>query len=156
MAVNNESSEIIRILNSAFNEFLDEKYAKRDFYPEALRSKIDEITPWVYDLYNNGVYKVSQPISLLMTVWFCLKAGGLYVPEYNRVDEQMKRMFVESSRRWTIWTKSCPNRNILLAIDSPKQIFELIQHRRVLMSLMSVRSNAILECCGVTQISIGG
>ena len=57
--VNNESSEIIRILNSAFDEFLPEKYATRDFYPEPLREKIDEINSWVYDLYNNGVYKVS-------------------------------------------------------------------------------------------------
>ena len=56
--VNNESSEIIRSLNSAFDEFLPEKYAKRDFYPGPLREKIDEINSWVYDLYNNGVYKV--------------------------------------------------------------------------------------------------
>jgi len=56
--VNNESSEIIRSLNSAFDEFLPEKYAKRNFYPEPLREKIDEINSWVYDLYNNGVYKV--------------------------------------------------------------------------------------------------
>jgi glutathionyl-hydroquinone reductase len=55
--VNNESSEIIRILNSAFDEFLDEKHAKRDFYPEPLRGKIDEVNEWVYDLFNNGVYK---------------------------------------------------------------------------------------------------
>ena len=58
--VNNESSEIIRILNSAFNEFLDEEHAKRDFYPEPLREKIDDINSWVYNLYNNGVYKVSH------------------------------------------------------------------------------------------------
>ena len=58
MAVNNESSEIIRIFNSAFNEFVEEKYAKRDFYPKSLRKEIDEINPWVYDLFNNGVYKV--------------------------------------------------------------------------------------------------
>ena len=56
--VNNESSEIIRSLNSAFDEFLPEKYAKRDFYPKPLREKINEINSWVYDLYNNGVYKV--------------------------------------------------------------------------------------------------
>jgi len=57
--VNNESSEIIRIFNSAFDEFLDEKHAKRDFYPEPLRGKIHEINEWVYDNFNNGVYKVS-------------------------------------------------------------------------------------------------
>ena len=56
--VNNESSEIIRIFNSAFNEFLDEKYAKQDFYPTDLKKDIDEVNEWIYHLFNNGVYKV--------------------------------------------------------------------------------------------------
>jgi putative glutathione S-transferase len=56
--VNNESSEIIRIFNSAFDELLDEEHAQRDFSPELLRTEIDEINAWVYDLFNNGVYKV--------------------------------------------------------------------------------------------------
>lgn len=52
--VNNESSEIIRMLNSAF----DEIGAKEgDFYPEALSAQIDEVNSWVYDKVNNGVYR---------------------------------------------------------------------------------------------------
>ncbi|WP_415882050.1 glutathione S-transferase family protein [Neptuniibacter sp. QD34_54] len=52
--VNNESSEIIRMLNSAF----DDIGAKAgDFYPEVLRSQIDEINTRVYDKVNNGVYR---------------------------------------------------------------------------------------------------
>lgn len=52
--VNNESSEIIRIFNHAF----DDLWAKEgDFYPEELRSEIDEINDFVYDSINNGVYK---------------------------------------------------------------------------------------------------
>lgn len=52
--VNNESSEIMRILNSAF----DEVGAKEgDYYPEELRSEIDEINDKVYPSVNNGVYK---------------------------------------------------------------------------------------------------
>lgn len=52
--VNNESSEIIRILNSAF----DDVGAKEgDYYPEALRPEIDEINEKVYHAVNNGVYK---------------------------------------------------------------------------------------------------
>jgi glutathionyl-hydroquinone reductase len=78
--VNNESSEIIRSLNSAFDEFLPEKYAKRDFYPEPLREKIDEINSWVYDLYNNGVYKVCPPVSELTLDRFRRCSGSLYVP----------------------------------------------------------------------------
>jgi len=52
--VNNESSEIIRMLNSAFDG-LGAKPA--DYYPEALRAEIDAINRRVYDTLNNGVYK---------------------------------------------------------------------------------------------------
>ena len=52
--VNNESSEIIRMFNSAF----DEIGAKPgDYYPEALRAEIDRINAHVYDSINNGVYQ---------------------------------------------------------------------------------------------------
>lgn len=52
--VNNESSEIIRMFNSAF----DGVGAKPgDFYPEALRGEIDTINQRVYSTLNNGVYK---------------------------------------------------------------------------------------------------
>ena len=49
--VNNESSEIIRMLNSAFDTAGD------DLYPVALRGEIDELNAVVYDTVNNGVYK---------------------------------------------------------------------------------------------------
>lgn len=52
--VNNESSEIIRMLNSAFNAFTNDD---ADFYPEALRSQIDEVNEPVYNNVNNGVYR---------------------------------------------------------------------------------------------------
>jgi len=55
--VNNESSEIIRILNTAFNDLIPKEYAAIDIYPEAHRAEIDEINSWVYDNINNGVYK---------------------------------------------------------------------------------------------------
>jgi putative glutathione S-transferase len=52
--VNNESSEIIRMFNSAF----DHLGAKTgDFYPEALRAEIDEVNERVYHTLNDGVYK---------------------------------------------------------------------------------------------------
>ncbi len=52
--VSNESSEIIRMFNSAF----DGVGAKEgDYYPEALRGEIDAINAEVYDRVNNGVYK---------------------------------------------------------------------------------------------------
>ncbi|WP_321502096.1 glutathione S-transferase family protein [Breoghania sp.] len=52
--VSNESAEIIRMFNSAFDGI---GAAKGDFYPEALRSEIEEINATVYDTVNNGVYK---------------------------------------------------------------------------------------------------
>ena len=52
--VNNESSEIIRMLNSAFDAFAN---AEVDFYPVALRTEIDEINQPVYNNVNNGVYR---------------------------------------------------------------------------------------------------
>jgi putative glutathione S-transferase len=52
--VSNESSEIIRMLNSAFDEWGD---ASVDFYPEPLRREIDAINERVYSAVNNGVYK---------------------------------------------------------------------------------------------------
>ena len=52
--VNNESSEIIRMLNSEFNKIGDPSV---DYYPEDLRKEIDAINPRIYDTVNNGVYK---------------------------------------------------------------------------------------------------
>jgi glutathionyl-hydroquinone reductase len=52
--VSNESADIIRMLNSAF----DRLGAKPgDYYPEELRSEIDAVNKRVYDTLNNGVYK---------------------------------------------------------------------------------------------------
>ncbi len=52
--VSNESSEIIRMFNSAFDAFGDPRV---DFYPAALREDIDAINERVYRAINNGVYK---------------------------------------------------------------------------------------------------
>ncbi|MGB3809250.1 MAG: glutathione S-transferase family protein [Parvibaculum sp.] len=54
--VSNESADIIRMLNSAFNR-LEGVNATLDFYPEKLRPEIDRINKVVYDGINNGVYK---------------------------------------------------------------------------------------------------
>ena len=52
--VNNESSEIIRMLNSAFDAWTS---ADVDFYPRPLRAEIDAINAMVYENVNNGVYR---------------------------------------------------------------------------------------------------
>src|SRR5215831_9755979 len=52
--VNNESSEIIRMLNGAFGRFTN---ITTDYYPQALRAEIDRINERVYVSVNNGVYR---------------------------------------------------------------------------------------------------
>jgi glutathionyl-hydroquinone reductase len=52
--VNNESSEIIRMLNAEFDAFGD---GSLDLYPEALHRDIDEVNAFVYANVNNGVYR---------------------------------------------------------------------------------------------------
>ncbi|WP_310619476.1 glutathione S-transferase family protein [Flexibacterium corallicola] len=52
--VSNESSEIIRMLNSAFDHLTGNTL---DFYPAELRSEIDEVNDFVYPNINNGVYR---------------------------------------------------------------------------------------------------
>src|SRR5699024_6141445 len=52
--VSNESSEIIRMFNTAFDGIAAKP---GDYYAEALREEIDSITAHVYDNINNGVYK---------------------------------------------------------------------------------------------------
>jgi putative glutathione S-transferase len=52
--VSNESAEIIRMFNSAFDALTG---STADFYPEDIRSEIDDLNALVYDTVNNGVYK---------------------------------------------------------------------------------------------------
>jgi len=52
--VSNESADIIRMFNSAFNEVTGNV---DDYYPKELRSSIDEINTLIYPNINNGVYK---------------------------------------------------------------------------------------------------
>lgn len=52
--VSNESAEIIRMFNSAFNDITGNT---DDYYPEPLREQVDQINARVYSDVNNGVYK---------------------------------------------------------------------------------------------------
>jgi glutathionyl-hydroquinone reductase len=53
--VSNESSEILRMINSEFNAFA--KNPDLDLYPEDMRSAIDAANEWIYPTINNGVYR---------------------------------------------------------------------------------------------------
>ncbi|MEJ2376539.1 MAG: glutathione S-transferase family protein [Pseudolabrys sp.] len=52
--VSNESSEIIRMLNSGFDAFTNNH---TDYYPQALRGEIDRVNEQIYANVNNGVYR---------------------------------------------------------------------------------------------------
>ena len=52
--VNNESSEIIRMMNDGFGDLAR---SNLDLYPAALRSEIDSVNERLYDRFNNGVYR---------------------------------------------------------------------------------------------------
>lgn len=52
--VSNESSEIIRMFNSAFDELTGNRL---DLYPEALRPEINRLNDAIYPAVNNGVYR---------------------------------------------------------------------------------------------------
>lgn len=53
--VNNESAEIIRMLNSEFDEFAENDLP--DLYPVTFRALIDELNDRIYKTVNNGVYR---------------------------------------------------------------------------------------------------
>jgi glutathionyl-hydroquinone reductase len=52
--VSNESAEIIRMLNGAFNEITGNR---ADYYRAELRPEIDQLNDWIYPAINNGVYR---------------------------------------------------------------------------------------------------
>jgi len=53
--VSNESSEIIRMFNTEFDDIGGE--SSRDFYPQHMREEIDALNEWIYPSVNNGVYR---------------------------------------------------------------------------------------------------
>lgn len=58
--VNNESAEILRMLNSGFGPLADDSI---DLYPEDLRTDIDALNERIYPMLNNGVYRAGFAIT---------------------------------------------------------------------------------------------
>ncbi|KAK5940784.1 hypothetical protein PMZ80_007201 [Knufia obscura] len=61
--VNNESSEIIRMFYTEFDDLIEPRFREstkgpKGLYPEHLRSEINDMNEWIYHTINNGVYKV--------------------------------------------------------------------------------------------------
>lgn len=87
--VSNESAEIIRMFNSAFNDLTG---SNEDFYPQALRSEIDELNGRIYGAVNNGVYKAG-----FATSQEAYEQG--VTPLFDMLDELDERL---STRRYLI------------------------------------------------------
>ena len=72
--VNNESAEIVRMLNSEFDALVPGA-AKLDLYPTELRGEIDGVNEWVYD-WINSAFLLSRLLQLLPSSWDLLADFG--------------------------------------------------------------------------------
>ncbi|KOF21266.1 glutathionyl-hydroquinone reductase YqjG [Ensifer adhaerens] len=90
--VSNESAEIIRMFNSAFNGLTG---SKDDFYPEDLRTEVDELNGRIYGAVNNGVYKAG-----FATSQEAYEQG--VTPLFDMLDELEERL---STRRYLTGSK---------------------------------------------------
>jgi glutathionyl-hydroquinone reductase len=82
--VNNESSEIIRMLNSAFEAFTN---VHTDYYPAELRGEIDRINDIIYPTVNNGVYRAGFATSQEA---YDEAARGIFAT-FDRLEEHLSR-----------------------------------------------------------------
>ena len=103
--VNNESSEIIRMLNTEFNALVPDDKAQLDLYPAPLRAEIDGVNEWVYDRINSALFFFS--FSLPTRWWLTgLSTSSLQMAFTRLVLRRAKRR---------IGTLSCLSSKILIA-----------------------------------------
>ena len=83
--VNNESSDIIRIFNSGFNDLLPPEKAALDYYPKDLQAEIDSVNEWIFAGINREqacytlriVTDVSPHRSRCIQDWICHDTGSI-------------------------------------------------------------------------------
>jgi len=88
--VNNESADIVVMLNSAFDEFA--AAAQLDLYPQAQRAEIDELNARIYENVNNGVYRAGFASSQEAY-------EEAVFPLFQTLDELDERL---ATRRWLV------------------------------------------------------
>jgi putative glutathione S-transferase len=107
--VNNESSEIIRMFNSAFDAA---GAAGGDLYPQAERAEIDELNAIIYDTLNNGVYKCGFA-----------KTQAAYEAAFDPLFETLDRL----ENAWRAGaTSSAPARRRLIGGCSPRWFVSML------------------------------
>lgn len=82
--VNNESADIIRMFNSAFNQLTGNHH---DYYPESRRGDIDDWNDRIYPHINNGVYQAG----FATTQAAYTEAYEQLFAELDRVEQQLNR-----------------------------------------------------------------
>lgn len=94
--VNNESSEIIRMLYTQFDELVEGKYKGVEFL-KGKAEQVDEMNKWIYDGINNGVYKSGFATSVLsLPVFFSLLLPKLALPSTDLFYKQSSRSIRKS------------------------------------------------------------
>ncbi len=84
--VNNESPDIIRLLNTCFENLRDtSRDTDINLYPQNLQGEIDKLNTWMYDTLNNGVYKVRFATTQIAD-------EEAVIPVFNTLDELENRL----------------------------------------------------------------
>lgn len=100
--MNNESAEIIRILNTALNDILPEGEARSlDLYPGPLRAEIDELNAWVFETINStrfssAIVPDGRPFDVIHSTDGVYKAGFATTPE--AYEANVKPLFASLDR----------------------------------------------------------
>jgi len=141
--VNNESSEIIRILNSAFDGITGNQL---DLYPESLRAEIDRWNALIYPAVNNGVYRagfatsqaaydeaVRELFAMLDTLDAHLArhrylAGGLL--HRGRLAAVRHARPLRHRLSWCVQVQPAPHRRLSRARSLSPRIVSMARHRR--------------------------
>jgi len=118
--VNNESSEIIRIFNTAFNDFIAPNKVALDFYPENLRAEIDDVNEWIYPNINSKLISSCYLAPVQCNVYLYLQTAstglGLLLPKRHT-----RKLSTRFSRLWIKPRSFSLGRNILLETNLPRR-----------------------------------
>ncbi len=164
--VNNESADLLRIVNAGFGGLADDAV---DLYPEDLRAKIDTLNDAVYPALNNGVYRAGfattqeayeeafqAVFAMLDALERCLAAGPYLFGE--RLTEADVRVFVTLARFDAAYhgqfkcnlrrIADCPNLSAylerLIAIPAFRDTFNLDHIKRGYYSIASLNPTRIV------------
>ena len=78
--VNNESADIIRMLNKEFHAFA--KNPTLDLAPAAFEEAMKEVDDWIYPTINNGVYRYVQILQFICKLKICARALSPHSPNH--------------------------------------------------------------------------